>query len=108
MVNIKENINFIILWSPKSRSIYLSINLRLCMCAHVCECGCVWLITWRCHSCLEVPVHWWHVKELNILERSLEMNIHTHSESSVCVLYGLFNLITDVEIGAGECSGNTI
>ena len=36
------------------------------------------------------------------------MNIHTHSESSVCVLYGLFNLITDVEIGAGECSGNTI
>lgn len=34
-----------------------------------------------------------HIKKLKILERSLEINIHTHSRNSAG-----FNLITNVEI----------
>ena len=50
----------------------------------VCVCVCVfnYFLILRCHFYLKVSIHWWHVKELNILERSLEMNIYSHSESS--------------------------
>lgn len=45
-----------------------------------------------------MPVHWGHVRELNTGNKS--RNEYTYSFSKqCCVLHGLFNFITDVELG---------
>ena len=59
----------------------------------------------RCHFYKEVDtIYCWCVKELKTLERSVEINIYTHSESRT-----VLNLITDIEIRAmGVYSQNNI